>query len=72
MTDERIAVHFRPEQLDCVIDALMLASHCEREDAELLNSMDRVNAQCVADAVARQDNYARLAAWLQHVQEEQE
>lgn len=72
MTDERITVRFRPEQLDCVIDALMLASSCEQEDAEILSSMDRVNSQCVADTVARQDNYARLAAWLQHVQEEAE
>ena len=34
--------------------------------------MERVNAQCVADTIARQDNYAKLAAWLQHVQEENE
>lgn len=70
--DERITVHFRPDQLDSVIDALVLASACEKEDAEMLNSMERVNAQCVADTVARQDNYAKLAAWLQHVQEENE
>lgn len=31
-----------------------------------------VNAQCVADTVARQDKYAKLAAWMQHVQEESE
>lgn len=72
MIDERITVRFRPEQLDCVIDALMLASACEQEDAKILSGMERVSAQCVADAVARQDNYARLAAWLQHVQEEAE
>lgn len=70
--DERISVSFWPEQLDSVIDALVLASTCEREDAELLSSMERVNRQCVEDTVARQDNYARLAAWLQHVQEEAE
>lgn len=70
MIEERITVRFRPEQLDSVIDALMLASNCEQEDAKILNDMERVSAQCVADTVARQDNYARLAAWLQHVQEE--
>lgn len=70
--DERIELRLRPNQLDDIVDALMLASTCEQEDAECLNSMERVNAQCVADTVARQDNYAKLAAWLQHVQEENE
>lgn len=70
--DDRIEIRLRPDQLDSLIDALMLASTCEQEDAECLNSMERVNAQCVADTVARQDNYARLAAWLQHVLEENE
>lgn len=70
--DDRIEIRLRPDQLDSLIDALMLASTCEQEDAECLSSMGRVNAQCVADTVARQDNYAKLAAWLQHVQEENE
>ena len=70
--DDRIEIRLRPDQLDSLIDALMLASACEQEDAECLNSMEHVNAQCVADTVARQDNYAKLAAWLQHVQEENE
>lgn len=70
--DDRIEIRLRPDQLDSLIDALMLASTCEQEDAECLNSMERVNAQCVADTVARQDSYEKLAAWLQHVQEENE
>ena len=70
--DDRIEIRLRPDQLDSLIDALMLASNCEQEDAECLSGMERVNAQCVADTVARQDNYAKLAAWLQHVQEENE
>lgn len=70
--DDRIEIRLRPDQLDSLIDALMLASNCEQEDAECLSSMERVNAQCVADTVARQDDYAKLAAWLQHVQEENE
>lgn len=70
--DDRIEIRLRPDQLDSLIDALMLAANCEQEDAECLNSMERVNAQCVADTVARQDNYAKLAAWLQHVQKENE
>lgn len=70
--DDRIEIRLRPDQLDSLIDALMLASTCEQEDAECLNSIERVNAQCVADTVARQDNYEKLAAWLQHVQEENE
>ena len=70
--DDRIEIRLRPDQLDSLIDALMLASTCEQEDAECLNSMERVNAQCVADTIARQDKYAKLAAWMQHVQEESE
>jgi hypothetical protein len=70
--EPKIIVELRPDQLASLIDALGLASECEQEDAECLNSMDRVNAQCVADTVARQDKYAKLAAWMQHVQEEAE
>lgn len=70
--EPKIIVELRPDQLASLIDALGLASECEQEDAECLNSMDRVNAQCVADTVARRDKYAKLAAWLQHVQEEAE
>ncbi len=53
MGEPKITVELRPDQLDSLIDALMLASACEQEDAECLNSMERVNAQCVADTVAR-------------------
>lgn len=72
MTERKITVEFRPEQLADVIDGLQTASNCEREDAEILGSMDRVDRQSVADTVARQDTYARLSAWLQHELEEAE
>lgn len=68
--DDRIEIRLRPDQLDGLIDALGLASECEQEDAECLNSMERVDTQRVADTVARQDKYAKLAAWMRHVQEE--
>lgn len=42
--DDRIEIRLRPDQLDSLIDALMLASSCEQEDAECLSSMERVNA----------------------------
>ena len=72
MGEPKITVELRPDQLDSLIDALMLASTCEQEDAECLSSMGRVNAQRVADTVARQDKYAKLTAWMRHVQEENE
>lgn len=72
VTERKITVEFRPEQLADVIDGLQTASNCEREDAEILGSMDRVDRQSVADTVARQDTYARLSAWLQHELEEAE
>ena len=70
MTEQKIPVDFRPDQLADVIDGLRTASNCEREDAEILGSMDRVDRKSVADTVARQDTYARLSAWLQHVLDE--
>ena len=70
MTEQKIQVSFRHDQLADVIDGLRTASNCEREDAEILGSMDRVDRKSVADTVARQDTYARLSAWLQHVLDE--
>ena len=68
--EKRITVDFRPEQLADVIDGLQLASNCEREDAEILGGMERVDRQALADTVERQDTYARLSAWLRHVLDE--
>ena len=70
MTEKKIPVSFRPGQLADVIDGLRTASNCEREDAEILGSMERVDRKSVAETVARQDTYARLSAWLQHVLDE--
>lgn len=70
MTEQKIPVSFRPDQLADVIDGLRTASNCEREDAEILGSMERVDRKSVAETVARQDTYARLSAWLQHVLDE--
>lgn len=70
MDEQKIIVELRPDQLASLIDALGLASECEQEDAECLNSMERVDTQRVADTVARQDKYTKLAAWMRHVKEE--
>lgn len=32
--DDRIEIRLRPDQLDSLIDALMLASNCEQEENE--------------------------------------
>lgn len=70
MTEQKIQVSLRPDQLADVIDGLRTASNCEREDAEILGSMERVDRKSVAETAARQDTYARLSAWLQHVLDE--
>ncbi len=68
--EKSIQVNFRPDQLADVIDGLQTASNCEREDAEILGSMERVDRQALADTVERQDAYARLSAWLRHMLDE--
>ena len=61
VTDERVTVYFRPEQLDCVVDALMTAAASEAEDIEILSGVEGISKQCVADAFTRKETYERLA-----------
>lgn len=59
-----------PAQLDDIVDALIAYADDCAEDAEILNSMSRVDTDTVNDLMRRQHALLRLAAWLQHVQEE--
>lgn len=70
--DDRIEIRLRPDQLDDIIDALRAyANDCE-EDRAILQSMERVDQDTVNDLVLRETKLNKLAAWLQHVQEENE
>lgn len=72
MDPARVVVRFRPEQLDDVVDALLAFADDCAENAEILNGMPRVDTESVNELMQRQHRLLKLAAWLQHVQEEAE
>ncbi len=68
----RITVSFRPEQLEDVITALRNAADDESETAEIIISLSEgPNAKRIKDIRERESRYARTAAWLEHLREEQ-
>lgn len=68
----RITVNFRPDQLDDVITALRNAADDEAETAEIIISLSEgPNAKRIKDIRERESRYARTAAWLEHLREEQ-
>lgn len=70
MDPNRVVVRLAQAQLDDIVDALIAYADDCAEDAEILNSMSRVDTDTVNDLMQRQHALLRLAAWLQHVQEE--
>ena len=70
--DDRIELRLRPDQLDDIIDALIAYADDCANDRELLQSMPRVNRDTIDDLTLRETKLLKLAAWLQHVQEENE
>lgn len=70
MDPDRMVVRLTPAQLDDIVDALIAYADDCAEDAEILNSMSRVDTDTVNDLMRRQHALLRLVAWLQHVQEE--
>lgn len=68
---ERITITVRPDQMETIITALRNAADDERQEAEILAEMRAHNKkERLAAIQARQDKYARTAAWLQHIGEE--
>ena len=55
-----------------IIDALLAYADDCANDREILQSMERVDQDTVNDLVLRETKLNKLAAWLQHVQEENE
>lgn len=70
--DDRIELRLRPDQLDDIVDALIAYEDDCANDRELLQSMPRVNRDTIDDLTLRETKLLKLAAWLQHVQEENE
>lgn len=70
--DERIELRLRPEQLADIIDAVLAFADDCANDREILQSMPRVDRDTVEDLLQRETALQKLAAWLQHVQEEAE
>ena len=72
MDKSKIPVELRPDQLDDIIDAVRAFADDCANDREILQSMPRVDRDTVEDLLRRESALQKLAAWLQHVQEEAE
>lgn len=72
MDQDRVVVRLAPAQLDDIVDALVAYADDCAEDAEFMKDMQHADAETVADLTRRQGQLLKLAAWLQHVQEEAE
>ena len=72
MDEQKITVELRTDQLDDIIDAVLAFADDCANDREILQSMPRVDRDTVDDLLRRESALQKLAAWLQHVQEEAE
>ena len=72
MSDEKITVAFRPEQLEDVIEAVVRAAEQDAEDIEILASTAHPDREIIKGLAESRKRLKTLAAWLQHVMEEAE
>lgn len=70
MTEQKIQVSFRPDQLADVIEAVNAYADDLANDRELLCSMERVDYETANDLLAQQTRMQKLAYWLLCVQDE--
>lgn len=70
MTEQKIQVSFRPDQLADVIEAVNAYADDLANDRELLCSMERVDYETANDLLAQQTRLQKLAYWLLCVQDE--
>ena len=70
MTEQKIQVSFRPDQLADVIEAVNAYAEDLANDRELLCSMERVDYETANDLLAQQTRLQKLAYWLLCVQDE--
>ena len=70
MTEQKIPVSFRPDQLADVIEAVNAYADDLANDRELLCSMERVDYKTANDLLAQQTRLQKLAYWLTKVRDE--
>lgn len=70
MTEQKIQVSFRPDQLADVIEAVNAYADDLANDRELLCSMERVEYKTANDLLEQQTRLQKLAYWLLCVQDE--
>ena len=69
MTEQKIPVSFRPDQLADVIEAVNAYADDLANDRELLCSMERVDYETANDLLEQQTRLQKLAYWLLCVQD---
>ena len=70
MTEQKIPVSFRPDQLADVIKAVNAYADDLANDRELLCSMERVDYKTANDLLEQQTRLQKLAYWLTKVRDE--
>ena len=70
MTEQKIQVSFRPDQLADVIEAVNAYADDLANDRELLCSMERVDYKTANDLLEQQTRLQKLAYWILCVQDE--
>lgn len=70
MTEQKIPVSFRPDQLADVIEAVNAYADDLANDRELLCSMERVDYKTANDLLEQQTRLQKLAYWLTKVRDE--
>ena len=70
MTEQKIQVSFRPDQLADVIEAVNAYADDLANDRELLCSMERVDYKTANDMLEQQTRLQKMAYWLLCVQDE--
>ena len=70
MTEQKIQVSFRPDQLADVIEAVNAYADDLANDRELLCSMERVDYETTDALLAQETRLQKLAYWLLCVQDE--
>lgn len=70
MTEQKIPVSFRLDQLADVIEAVNAYADDLANDRELLCSMESVDYETANDLLAQQTRLQKLAYWLLCVQDE--
>lgn len=70
MTEQKVPVSFRPDQLADVIEAVNAYADDLANDRELLCSMERVDYKTANDLLEQQTRLQKMAYWLLCVQDE--